>query len=147
MKRGQALPGKYLSKDDFDPPVLAQIASVSAEMIEGDDGARQKPVLYIMGPSRPIDVTRGVILNGTNWDSIVAITGEDDSDNWTGKQIVLYHDPNVMFGRQKIGGIRIRAPKQAGPASAPTAKPVAKPQPKPEPQDEPPPLSDDEIPF
>ena len=29
-------------------------------------------------------------------------------ENWVGKKITLYVDPNVMFGREKTGGIRVR---------------------------------------
>src|SRR5207244_3311357 len=30
-----------------------------------------------------------------------------ESDNWIGKRVTLYGDPDVMFGPMKMGGIRI----------------------------------------
>lgn len=118
MRRNQALPGKYLAKEDFEKPILCQIATVVAEEIEGDGGKQTKPVLYVMGPSRELDVTRGIVLNGTNWDAIANIRGEDpdatDTEEWEGTQIEVFYDREVMFGRKKVGGIRIRPPQARG---------------------------------
>jgi hypothetical protein len=33
----------------------------------------------------------------------------------SGKKIVVYNDPTVMFGKKAVGGIRIRAPKNQQP--------------------------------
>ena len=137
MKRNEALPSNYLGKEDFPKPCLAQIAHVEMEDIKSERGVERKPVLHIMGPSYDVDVARGVILNGTNWDALEEITGESDSDVWKGVQIVIYVDPNVMFGAKRIGGVRIRAPR----ATAATAK--ASPVPTNHPtEDEPPPHTD-----
>ncbi len=126
MKRHEALPSQYLSKEDFDPPVLCQVAVVAIESLKTDRGEEKKPVLYIMGPSRNVDVTRGIILNGTNWDTLVEITGKQDSDEWEKARIVVYHDTEVRFGGKKIGGIRIRAPKPAA-TSVPEPEPSSPP--------------------
>jgi len=31
----------------------------------------------------------------------------DDASQWAGRRATLYGDPNVMFGREKVGGIRV----------------------------------------
>ena len=31
----------------------------------------------------------------------------DESDNWVGKSVRLYHDPTVRFGSDEVGGIRV----------------------------------------
>jgi hypothetical protein len=31
----------------------------------------------------------------------------DESDEWAGRRVTLYQDPNVRFGRDTVGGIRI----------------------------------------
>jgi hypothetical protein len=135
MKRSQALPGQFLAKEDFDDPVLATVNRVQLEEIKGNNGdMEQKPVLYLDGPSDPgLDCTRGIILNGVNWDACEEISGEPDSDNWVRTQIVVFHDENVMFGARKTGGIRIRRPRTdpapveepPPPPSKPTAASVA----------------------
>lgn len=147
MRRNEGLPSKYLTKEDFPKPVLCQIAHVVMEEIEdGDRGKKRKPVMFLMGPSDPkLDITRGIILNGTNWDAIAEIRGEDpnetDTDDWEGTQIVVFNDPKVMFGGKKIGGIRIREPQ--GPAKRPVS---TRPEPEYDEQSPPPP-SDDDVPF
>lgn len=136
MKRHEALPSRYLSKEDFPKPALCQIAQVVIEEIESQErGKERRPVLYVLGN------TKGLILNGTNWDALEVLTGADDSDLWEGHQIVIFTDPTVTMMGKRVGGVRIRAPKAAAPAAAPVAPaaPVA--------AEEPPPLSDDDVPF
>jgi hypothetical protein len=50
--------------------------------------------------------------------------GSDDTDDWIGKQIVVFVDENVSFGGELVGGLRIRKHKQAAPV-APRAAPRA----------------------
>lgn len=115
MRRNDALPGNYLAKEDFDTPVVAKIVNVAIEEIQSDHGTENKPVVYIEDTKTGEVNSRGFILNGTNWDMIVETTGEEDSDDWTGHRIEIYHDPSIMFGRKKVGGIRVRqAPEQVG---------------------------------
>ena len=49
-----------------------------------------------------------MILNKTNAIVIARIYGKQ-TDAWLKKPIEVYHDPNVMLGREKVGGIRVRA--------------------------------------
>lgn len=58
----------------------------------------------------------------------------DESDEWRGKQVIVYVDPNVSFGGKVVGGLRLRIPKQKT-----SAKPIAT-----EPPEE---FEDDKIPF
>ena len=37
---------------------------------------------------------------------LVAAWG-DDATQWTGRRAALYGDPNITFGREKVGGIRV----------------------------------------
>lgn len=67
---------------------------------------------------------KAMVLNSTNGQLIAHALKSDDSDDWTGKQVVLYDDPSVSFGGKLVGGIRVRAvPKTGG------AKPAASPAP------------------
>jgi hypothetical protein len=51
------------------------------------------------------------------------VFNSEDTDDWTGKKIVLYNDPNVSYAGKIIGGIRVRAPKVK--AAAPVKPMVA----------------------
>lgn len=112
MKITEALPAKYLGKSDFEPAILCKIKTVQIEEVKGAGGREDLPVLYMKDPSSYVDLKRGIILNKGNFKRIIAITGEEDTDDWPGREIVIFNDPDVEFGGEVTGGIRIRAPKQ-----------------------------------
>ena len=67
------------------------------------------------------------VLNGINIQLCEKIFGSDDTDDWVGKQIVLYVDPTVAYQGKITGGIRVRAPKLKAAAKAkpaPTAEEI-----------------------
>lgn len=66
------------------------------------------------------EAEKPLVLNSTNIQLCERIFGADDTDQWVGKKIVLYVDPNISFQGKVVGGIRVRAPK---------VKPAAKPAP------------------
>jgi hypothetical protein len=110
MKRSEAFPGNYLSKEDCIAPIVAVVASVSRETIKGDNGDETKPVVHFRGATKPL------IINLVNWDTLEQAFG-DDSDGWVGQAIELYVDPSVMFAGKRVGGVRVRIP--AGRKSSP----------------------------
>jgi len=103
MKRSEAFPSKYMSKDDVKVPIRVIMISVGKEILSSDNGEESKPVLYLDNDRKPL------ILNNINWMTIEDMYG-DDSDSWKGKDIELYFDPTVMFGNKRVGGVRVRKP-------------------------------------
>lgn len=85
------------------------------------------------------EMDKPLVLNSTNIQLCERIFGSDDTDEWIGKKLVLYTDPNVSYAGKIVGGIRVRAPKaaKAGAGSKPAPPP-------PPPVDD---LTDDDIPF
>jgi hypothetical protein len=69
------------------------------------------------------ELEKPLVLNSTNIQLCEQICGSDNTDDWVGKQIVLYVDPNVSYGGKLIGGIRVR--KSKAPAAAPPPPAVA----------------------
>jgi hypothetical protein len=115
MKRSEAFPSKFLKADDLNGGDLTvTISSVEWEEVGKDK--TQKPVIYFRGKVKPL------ICNGTNWDRIAKITGEDDSDEWAEYKITLGVE-EVRFGREDVPAIRVRIPKAA------KAKAKAEPEP------------------
>lgn len=113
MKRSEAFPTKYLSKDDIKTPTTGTIARVVNETLGQGDDQEIKPVMYF---SSGID--KPMVVNATNWINVEAIYG-DESDNWIGKQVEVWVDPSVSFGGKRIGGLRLRQPAQhAAPTTA-----------------------------
>ncbi len=101
---------KFLTKHDVEPDVLVtierdELVNVALE----SQSPEEKHVLYFKELEKPL------VLNMTNGMLIAAITGSEISDDWMGKQVVLYNDKTVMFAGKLTGGIRVRAVKQAQP--------------------------------
>lgn len=113
MKIGTLL-GKYLKCDDLGGRrVLVTIERMEAQKIEDEE----KPVLYFVGKNK------GLVLNRTNADSIIEITGTDETDEWEGKQIVLHPD-KTKFGGKTVDCIRIATPQQTNTPRVPEPDPV-----------------------
>ncbi len=129
MKISAAYPSKYLKAADLqDREHKMVVAKVELEPIGDDD---HKPVVYFT------KAKKGLVCNKTNAKAIAAAYG-DDTDEWTGKEIVLF-PMMVQFRDDMVESIRVKIPKAA----------VA-PKPTPQTHDEldPPPRDlDDEIPF
>lgn len=104
MKRGDAFPSRFVSKDDLAQPKIVTIGDVEMQEIQGDGGKENKPVMHFTDFDKPL------ILNNINWQTCEDVYG-DDSDAWRGKKIQLYHDPSIMFGNKRVGGVRIRLPQ------------------------------------
>lgn len=106
---------KFLKQNDVGAGMLCTVQGVDQENV-AKQGAEpeMKWCLLLEESDKPL------VLNSTNIQLCAKIFGSDDTDDWTGKKIVLYTDPNVSYGGKIVGGIRVRAPK---------AKPVAKAKP------------------
>jgi hypothetical protein len=104
MKLEDIRNSRYLTKKNLDIPLICTIDAVDVEEIEGDVGTEEKAVLHWQESN-----TKPMVLNATNFETIVEITGESDSDGWHGHKVEVYHDPTIRFRGKRTGGIRIRA--------------------------------------
>jgi len=115
---------KFLKKEDCGNGILVTVESVHQENIAKEGAPEEmKWVVTFLETEKPM------VLNSTNGQIIAKITGSEESDDWTGASLVLFHDPNVSFGGKLVGGIRVRAPrKQPVPVTGkkPVKMPVAK---------------------
>jgi hypothetical protein len=75
-------------------------------------GSSFKDVVHFVGDSRTL------ALNDANAHAIARMYG-DETDHWCGKQITLFLDPNVKYGEQTTGGIRIRDQVPSGNGAQP----------------------------
>jgi hypothetical protein len=60
-----------------------------------------------------------MVLNSTNGQLIARLLGSKNSDDWIGKEIDLYNDPNVTFAGELVGGIRARKAQRKATATMP----------------------------
>jgi len=108
---------KYLKKSDVEPAKLVTIRECKKENIAQDNQpAEYKFTLYFNELAKPL------VLNSTNIHSTAVACDSPQSEQWLGKTIVLFVDPNVSYMGKVIGGIRIRKPKPG--ATAPTPQPA-----------------------
>jgi arabinogalactan endo-1,4-beta-galactosidase len=131
MKISTAFPSNYLRCADLqDRNVRVLMDRVEMEEIGGE----AKPVLYFQ------DKEKGIVLNKTNSNNIAAAYG-DDTDDWSGHEIILYPAMTDFQGKT-VPCIRVRAP-----TAKDRVKPALKVANAPVPQSENPADPDDEIPF
>ncbi len=135
MKIGQMTGGKYLKKDDVDTPLLLTVLGFEEENVAPDDKPKEmKWVMYFQ------ETDKGLVMNTTNLQLGAIAMGSQETDDWIGRQFVVFNDPTVSYAGKVTGGVRIRAPKKK-PGSTSSAK---NPDPRPEPPIE---ELDSDIPF
>lgn len=105
MKRSDAFPSNYMSQADVLTPILVTIADVHQVTMKGDDGDERKTVMVFTD-----DRLKPMVLNNVNWTTCESAYG-DESTMWHGKQVEIYVDPTVMFGKKRVGGLRLRIPQ------------------------------------
>ena len=80
-KLGDLFPSRFLSAADLQgKDAIATIERVEVEKFDDD---AQKPIVYFQGKAK------GLVCNKTNFKSIALIAG-DDTDNWSGNDIILF---------------------------------------------------------
>lgn len=132
-KVSDMIQSKFLRKEDFDEDRVMTIRGVKLEDMPGDDG-QQKWVLYFR------EEAKGMALNVTTIRVLEKAFG-DDSDQWVGKKVKVYVDPNVSFGGRVVGGLRLMPPKNIAGRAPPPPPPEEKAPVTPED------VFDDDIPF
>jgi len=116
--RSERYPRRFLSAEDLKgKSVVVEIEEECLEELTDTNGKTvNKSVLSFVGKGKKL------VLNATNWDSIVEITGCEDSRDWPGNKIELYPTTTLMAGR-KVDCIRIRRPPPRLAAAAPPPPP------------------------
>lgn len=118
MKATAMIPSKFLKKEDVDPPKLVTIKAMRQANVAMDDQPEELKWTVLFK-----ELDKPMVLNSTNIQLLVKALGTDETDEWVGKQVVVYNDPNVSFAGKITGGVRIRAPKKKT-AEAPAAGPT-----------------------
>lgn len=121
-KISDMIESKFLKKDDVcgERGMLVTISSISQANVamQGAD-PEMKYTLSFEEMDKPM------VLNSTNIHNCAKACQSDDTDDWKGKKVVIYEDPNVSFGGKLVGGIRIRAQRVQAAPVVPQRKPAA----------------------
>ena len=110
----------YIGSYEFQPgeEKTLTIKVVRKETVTGEGGRKEEDaVMYFMEPVKPM------ILNKTNSKTIEKLLKTPYIEDWAGHKITLYVDPNVRFGGEITGGLRVRGklPAEDKPISIPCA--------------------------
>lgn len=105
MKVSQMIESKYLKKDDFEQDQVCTIKGIKQENVGRDDQPEMRWTLYFN------EYAKAMVLNITTIRVLEAAFG-DESDDWKGKKVMVYVDPNVSFQGRVVGGLRLRPPKK-----------------------------------
>lgn len=85
-----------------DQEYTLKIAKVVKGKITGKSGkASGKAMIYFEGREKPLGAGTAIL-------STIGSLYGNDTRKWPGKWITIYPDHNVMFGGEKVGGIRVR---------------------------------------
>lgn len=111
MKIGSMLESKYMKRSDLDEYEGERIVTITkigkVNVAQDDDPPEMKWAMRFKEFDKPM------ILNSTNIQLCAKACDSDDTDDWIGKRVTIYDDPNVSFGGKLVGGLRIKkAPKQ-----------------------------------
>jgi len=106
---------KYLKQADAPDPVIVTVSKIGKINIakEGDPPEDKWAVRFK-------EFGKPMLLNSTNIKLLEKACGSDDTDDWIGKEVILYTDDSVSFGGQVVGGLRIRKQQAAPTRKAPT---------------------------
>src|SRR3990167_9597425 len=103
---GEMIESKFLKKEDVggERGMLVTISGVKQANV-----AMQGADPEMKGTWSFEELDKPMVLNSTNIHMCAKACGSEDTEDWMGKKIVLYEDPNVSFGGKLVGGIRVRA--------------------------------------
>ena len=102
MNLNEMFPSNYLTKNDLVNSRVLIMSKITRQEVWRKNGKQIAIVLHFDGNAKPM------VLNKTNGIAIARIYGPDTS-TWIKKPIEVFHDPNVTLGRDRVGGIRVRA--------------------------------------
>ncbi len=130
---------KYLKCADVPDPVIITIKGVKrVNIARDDDEPEYKWVIKFEEYDKPM------VLNSTNLHVAAKLLKSDDTDEWTGQELILWADPNVQYKGELVGGLRFRGQEKAPVKAAP--RPTRK-EKEPGEQDETSQPTEDGLPF
>jgi len=119
-RTGEMIESKYLKKEDFDEDgTIVTIRDFQKVNVAKEDERPEMKWIMLFE-----EYDKGLVMNTTNIQLAEAAMGSDNTDDWIGKSIIVYVDPNVSFQGKLTGGLRVKAHRvSTGPKTAPRATP------------------------
>jgi len=110
--QSEMLESKWIQKTDLKQPTRLIVAGCTQDTVKDKTGKEEvKWVVSFQGAWKPL------ILNVTNTKAFFK-TLDKDSDNWAGKEVILFNDMSVNYNGD-MGGIRVYQQMDIAEAQAP----------------------------
>jgi hypothetical protein len=107
MKKNDVFPSRFLKAGDLNgEPLTLTIASAAYETLKNHKGSEEQKLVVGFRKTKKL-----LVVNVTNFDAIVDVSGEPDSDDWIGYKIEVYPS-EVQVGTEMKPCLRVRAPAQ-----------------------------------
>lgn len=119
-KTKEMLPSNYLKQADFDQDYIVTVRKIEQKNIAMEGKPADLKWLAFFD-----EFEKPMVLNSTNIQLMEKACKSDDTDDWLGKEIIVYTDPTVSYGGELVGGLRIKPAQQAAPAKPRAALPAA----------------------
>ncbi len=121
MRIGDLIQSKWLKASDFseDEDTVVTVKAIKEEELGQGADKELKYVLYFT------ELEKGLVLNRTNIERLGKALGEE-TDDWKGRKVALYVDPDVTFQGKSAPAIRVRSKSPGKPAPKPV-KPAREP--------------------
>ena len=107
-RTSEMVQSKYLKTADVPDPVIVTITKVGKVNMAKEEAAPD-----MKWAIRFKEFEKPMVLNSTNIKICEKILGSDNTDDWIGKEIVLYTDDNVSFQGELVGGLRFKGQEKA----------------------------------
>lgn len=99
-----------------DQEYTLQIKQVKKGKVTGKSGqGKGKAMIYFEGREKPLGAGAEILTQ------IGGLYG-NDTRKWPGKWITIFPDPNVKYGTEKVGGVRVRNVVPEVPTEKPAEK-------------------------
>ena len=121
-KIGAMMESKYLKQSDIDGDVVVTVVKVGQKNLakEGDEPEMKWLVKFE-------EFAKPMVLNMTNIKRLAKACRSEDTDEWSGKQAILYVDPDIEFAGNVVGGLRIKPKKEISRAARDSIQVMPKP--------------------
>lgn len=107
-RTSEMVQSKYLKTADVPDPVIVTITKVGKVNL-----AKEEAPPEYKWAIRFKEFDKPMVLNSTNIKICEKLLGSDNTDDWVGKEIVLYTDDNVSFQGELVGGLRFKGQEKA----------------------------------
>ena len=108
MKIGDMIESKYLKQSDVDDETPVTVRGLKKVNVARDDEDPEYRWTVKFD-----EFAKPMVLNVTNLKRMAKALG-DDTDEWINGKVILYVDPDIEFGGNVVGGLRIKSiPRKA----------------------------------